>query len=207
MGTGIWGFLTTSEKPYSRVLPEHRGHFLAEVRTAEPAMGQPPTGCSCSPGDTSLSWGQHWGCSSLRVRWWGWHLPCWNRTRKTDDLRLKALRIIAQKRTEKTRLKIHADPNSLPLRKNFRQSVLQMCLTQAPAFSCSVTSLSITLFSGLHTCPPPRSGSFPSPEQAWLNSTSCLCLRSPLHLVHRSPLPGLSPVHPGLISSLLQGVF
>ena len=30
------------------------------------------------------------------------------------------------------RLKIHTDPNSLPLRKNSRQSVLQMCLMQAP---------------------------------------------------------------------------
>lgn len=37
--TGIWGFLKTSEKPSSRVLPEQRGDILAELRTAEPATG------------------------------------------------------------------------------------------------------------------------------------------------------------------------
>lgn len=111
-------------------------------------------------------------------------------TRKIDDLRLKTLRIVAQKRAEKTKLKIHADPNSLPFQKSSRQSVLQMWLTQAPAVGCSLTSFFIVLHSGLCTCRPHRPGSSPCPGQAGLIPTSGLCLCSPLHLKHPS-YPGL----------------
>lgn len=89
------------------------------------------------------------------------------------------------------RLKIHADPNSLPLQKNSRQSVLQMCLTQAPTVGCSHTSLFLMLFSGLCTCPPPRPGSSPSRGQAGLIPASHFCLHSPLHVAHHSPPPTL----------------
>lgn len=40
--------------------------------------------------------------------------------------------------------------------------VSSKCVTQAPAVGCSHTSLFLTFFSGLRTCPPPRAGSFPT---------------------------------------------
>lgn len=86
MGTGIWGFPWISKKLFSRVMPGQEGDILAELRTVEPPTGQPPTACSCGPVDTSLSWGQRWGGSSLCVRWWCWHLLPWNREWKILEI-------------------------------------------------------------------------------------------------------------------------